>query len=333
MILWLEFVLAAFLILHSGRQLTKYGDVISEKTGLSRLWLGMVLIGGVTSLPELATGLSSVLHADLPEIAVGSVLGSCVFNLFILGILDTLSRNVPLSSKTNQGNVLSAGMSVFFLSGVSLGLFLGDRLPQIGWVGLTTPFLVLGYLGTMRMAYKFEKRQAAALFGAAGEPLYGRITLKQAVARYLVNAAVVVGAAIFLPGIAERIAETTGLGQTFVGNVFVAVSTSLPELVVCVAAVRIGAVDMAVGNIFGSNLFNLFILALDDVFYFQGSLLASVSASHLIPAVMAVAMTGFAVAGLIYNSEKKRFLWAWDSFGIILIFVANLVLLYLLRAG
>jgi cation:H+ antiporter len=333
MIVWIEFFLAAAVILYSGSRLTRYGDVISEKTGLSRLWLGLVLIGAVTSLPELATGMSSVLHADLPEIAAGSVIGSCVFNAFILGVLDTLSRHVPLSSKTNQGNILAAGMSIFLLCGASLGLFLGDRLPAIGWVGLTTPFLILGYLGTMRIAYKFEKRKATALFGAAGAPLYEKISLKEAVVRYVVNAAVVVGAAIFLPGIADRIAAATGLGQTFVGNIFVAVSTSLPELTVCVAAVRLGAVDMAVGNIFGSNLFNLFILALDDVFYFKGPLLESVSSSHFVPATAAVAMTGFAIAGLIYNSDKKRFLWAWDSFGIILIFLVNLLLLYLLRTA
>ncbi len=331
MILWGEFLLAAALILYSGSRLTKYGDVISEKTGLSRLWLGLVLIGAVTSLPELATGMSSVLYADLPEIAAGSILGSCVFNLLILGILDALSRKVPLSSKVNQGNILSAGMSVFLLCGVSLGLFLGDRLPSVGWIGLTTPFLVVGYLGTLRMAYRFERRQAAALSGATGTPLYGEVTLRQAVARYVLNAIIVVGAAIFLPGIAERIAEATGLGQTFVGNIFVAVSTSFPELTVSVAAVRLGAVDMAVGNIFGSNMFNLFILALDDLFYFKAPLLVSVSTLHLIPALTAVAMTGFAIAGLIYNSEKKRFLWAWDSFGIILIFAVNLVLLIFVR--
>jgi cation:H+ antiporter len=196
---------------------------------------------------------------------------------------------------------------------------------------LTTPFLVLGYLGTMRMAYRFEKRHAAALSGATGVTLYENISLKQAVRGYILNAVLVVGAAVFLPGIAERIAETTGLGQTFVGNIFVAVSTSFPELTVSIAAVRLGAIDMAVGNIFGSNLFNLFILALDDLFYFKGPLLESVSPSHLIPTTTAIAMTGFAIAGLIYNSEKKRFLWAWDSFGIILIFSANLLLLYIMR--
>lgn len=328
MLVWLEFLGVTALIVFSGTRLTRYGDIISEKSGLSRLWLGMVLMAGVTSLPELATGLSAV-ASDLPDIAVGNILGSCVFNVFILGILDTLSRKVPLSSKVNQANILSAGMSILFLGGVSLSLFLGAQLPGLGWMGLYTPLIALGYLGTMRMAFKFEKRRSAA--ARAEDRESSTMTLRAAVARYAFHAAVVVGAAIFLPSIAAHIAEMTGLGQTFVGNIFVAISTSLPEMTVCLAAMKIGAVDMAVGNIFGSNIFNMFILAIEDIFYFKGPILSFVQGQNLIPALLAMAMTGLAVAGLIYNSEKKRFIWAWDSFGIILIFAVNLVLLYLLH--
>jgi cation:H+ antiporter len=331
MLVWLEFLAVTALILFSGTKLARYGDVIADKTGLGRLWLGLVLMAGVTSLPELATGLSAV-STGLPDIAAGNILGSCVFNILILGVLDTLSRKVPLSSKINQANILSAGMSILFLGGVSLSLFLGDRLPGLGWIGIYTPLIIAGYLGTMRMAFKFEKRRTAT----AGllhelETAAPGITLKKAIVRYVLHAAVVVGAAIFLPSIAERIAAMTGLGETFVGNIFVAVSTSFPELAVSIAALRIGAVDMAVGNIFGSNIFNMFILAIEDIFYFKGPLLSFVQGQHMIPSLLAMAMTGLAIAGLIYNAEKKLFVWAWDSFGIIVLFAVNLVLLYLLH--
>ncbi|MBE0711401.1 MAG: sodium:calcium antiporter, partial [Candidatus Aminicenantes bacterium] len=194
-----------------------------------------------------------------------------------------------------------------------------------------TPLLIVGYLGTMRMVFKFEKKRSSSASGRDKERNSAVMTLRTAVVRYALHAAVVVGAAIFLPAIAEGIAETTGLGQTFVGNIFVAISTSFPELAVSISAMRIGAIDMAVGNIFGSNIFNMFILAVEDIFYFKGPLLSSVQGQHLIPSLLAIAMTGLAIAGLIYNAEKKRFLWAWDSFGIILIFAANVYLLLLLR--
>jgi len=330
MLVWLEFLAVTAVIVFSGTRLTRYGDIISEKSGLSRLWLGMVLMAGVTSLPELATGLSAV-ASDLPDIAVGNILGSCVFNVAILGILDTLSRKVPLSSKVNQANILSAGMSILFLGGVSLSIYLGGQLPGLGWMGLYTPLIALGYLGTMRMAFKFEKRRSTSAAGLVVDREASALTLGAAILRYALHAAVVVGAAVFLPSIAERIAEMTGLGQTFVGNIFVAISTSLPEMTVCLAAMKIGAVDMAVGNIFGSNIFNMFILAIEDIFYFKGPILSFVQGQNLIPSLLAVAMTGLAIAGLIYNAEKKLFIWAWDSFGIILIFLVNLVLLYLLH--
>ncbi len=328
MLLWAEFLAITGLILFSGNRLTRYGDIISEKSGLSRLWLGMVLMGGVTSLPELATGLSAV-ASNLPDIAVGNVLGSCVFNVFILGLLDALSRKIPLSAKTNQANILSAGMTVLFIGGISLSLFLGGRLPGLGWMGLYTPVIFVGYLATMRMAFKFEKKRPT--LAQVADRQASALTLRAAVLRYAFHGAVVVGAAIFLPPIAEGIAATTGLGQTFVGNIFVAVATSLPELTVSVAALKIGAVDMAVGNIFGSNIFNIFILAIEDVFYFKGPILSAVQGTHLVPSLLAIAMTGLTIAGLIYNSEKKRFIWAWDSFGVILLFLVNLGLLYMLR--
>ena len=330
--IWLEFLLVTGLILYSGSRLSRYGDIIAEKTGLSRLWLGMVLMAAVTSLPELATGVSAVALSGLPNIAAGDILGSCVFNLLLLSLLDAMSKKVPLASRALQGNVLTAGLFLALISTVGLGLFLGDRLPALGWIGLYTPVLLFGYFGGIGLTFRYEKRSApSAGLGEGGAVLYASATLKRAVIGYVINAVVVVGAAIFLPRIAEDIAEMTGLGMTFVGTIFVAMSTSLPELTVTVASFKLGAVDTAVGNLFGSNLFNMGILAVDDLFYLKSPLLAAVEKQHLIAVMSAVAMTGLAVAGLIYRSSKKRFPLSWDTFGIMLVFVINLVLLYLLR--
>ena len=141
----------------------------------------------------------------------------------------------------------------------------------------------------------------------------------------------VIVSAIFLPKIGEGIAATTGLGQTFVGNIFIAISTSLPEVVVSIAAVRMGAVDLAIGNLFGSNIFNIFILALDDIFFTRGAILSFVNRSHMISAMSAIVMTTIAVIGLTYRAEEKRVFIAWDSAGIILVYVINMTLLFMLR--
>src|SRR4030042_3099580 len=163
------------------------------------------------------------------------------------------------------------------------------------------------------MGYFYEKKQLSGFIkGIAVELKHEGISKKTAFIRYGQNAFLVAVAAVFLPVIGEGLAKSTGLGQTFVGNIFIALSTSLPELVVCITAVKIDAVDLAIGNIFGSNIFNVFILAVDDLFFVRGPILSLVNPNHIISALFAVIMTAVAVIGLMYRAEKKYFL-AWDS--------------------
>ncbi|MBI4843265.1 MAG: sodium:calcium antiporter [Nitrospirae bacterium] len=332
MTLWLSFIVCTSVIVYSGTRLAKYGDIIAEKTGLGRAWIGLVLMASVTSLPELVTGITSVTFAGVPDIAAGDVMGSCVFNMLILALLDAAHRPQPLSAKAHHGHVLSAGFGILLLGVVAVSLFLGDRIPSIGWIGLYTPLIMGIYLIAIRLVYFYEKRQISAFIKEVGVELqYEKIPAKTAVVHYSIHAIIVVIAAIFLPKIGEAIAETTGLGQTFVGNIFIAVSTSLPEVVVSIAAVKMGAINLAVGNLFGSNIFNILILGIDDLFFVKGPLLSLVNQNHAIPALSAIAMTAIAIIGLTYRAEKKKLFLAWDSVGMVFIFMINLMLLYMLK--
>ena len=153
MILWIGLILCTSVIVYAGTRLSKYGDIIAEKTGLGGTWIGVVLLASVTSLPELVTGISSVTYAGVPDIAIGNVIGACVFNMLILAILDAVYRPMPVLSKALQGNILSAGFGIFLLSTVAISLFLGNRFFPLGWIGLYTPLLVLIYLYAMRLVY------------------------------------------------------------------------------------------------------------------------------------------------------------------------------------
>jgi cation:H+ antiporter len=320
------------LIVYSGSRLAKYGDILAEKTGLGRAWIGVVLVASVTSLPELITGIVSVTFAGVPDIAVGTILGSCVFNMLILAFLDAMHRSVPISAKAQQGNVLSAGFGILFLCIIAGSLSLRVPLPPLGWIGLYTLLIIPLYFVAMRLIFFYEKRQLAAfLKETAIEFKYKDIPIKTAVLNYLGNAIVVIVSATFLPKIGEGIAATTGLGQTFVGNIFIAVSTSLPEVVVSIAAVKIGAIDLAIGNIFGSNIFNIFILALDDIFFTKGPILSFVNQNHIISALSAIAMTTIAIIGLTYRAEKKILFIAWDSAGIVTAYALTVMFLFLSR--
>ena len=168
-----------------------------------------------------------------PDIAIGNVIGACVFNMFVLAILDAIYRPMPLFTKAHQGNVLSAGFGIFLLSMVAVSLSLGHRIFPLGWVGLYSPLFVFIYFVAMKLVYLYERKQVSVFIKEmAVELKYEDISVKTAILKFSINAVFVIVAAVFLPKVGKGIAESTGLGQTFVGSIFIAMVTTIPEVVV-----------------------------------------------------------------------------------------------------
>jgi cation:H+ antiporter len=331
--IWLQFLATAVVIVVAGVRLARYGDVLGEKTGLGRSWIGVVLLAATTSLPELFTGFGATALAALPDIALGDVLGSCMFNLLILSVMDAVQPE-PISARAHQGHALSIGFGLVLVGVAGMGLVADHRLPAIGWIGLYTPALIAVYFVAMRVVFAHERnRRAQETQEVAQELQYRAITPRSALVQYSLAAIAVVAAALWLPRLGAELARQTGLGEAFVGSLFVAITTSLPEIVVSLAAVRIGALDLGIGNVLGSNLFNLLILGLDDVFYRQGPLLADAATSHSISIVAIVIMKGSFLIGLTYKVMTKRFVVAWDTGAIAAVYVIAVALSYLLTAA
>ena len=332
LVTWLSFLLVAGVIVAAGIWLARYGDVLAEKTGMGRSWIGLVLVAATTSLPELFTGIGATAVFDVPDIAVGDVLGSCMFNLLILSFMDAVAGGESLTARAHQGHALSIGFGVCLMGVAGMGLALGAASPALAGVGAPAMVLIVAYFLAARLIYKHERRRAAREAKEIAEELrYEKIALRTAALRYGAAALTVVGAALLLPSLAEQIAGQTGLGQAFVGNLFVAATTSLPEAVVSIAAVRMGALDLGLGNILGSNLFNLLILGLDDVLYRPGPILASSDSSQLIAAFAVLLMNGVLLVGLTYQVLRKRLVVAWDTGIILAIYFAALSLMYTMR--
>ena len=328
--IWLEFAATALVIVLAGVRLARYGDVLGEKTGLGRSWIGVVLLAATTSLPELFTGFGSTALAALPDIAMGDVLGSCMFNLVILSLMDAIQPE-PISARAHQSHALSMGFGLVLIGVAGLGLVADHRLPAIGWIGLYTPTLIALYFVAMRVIFAHERQRRAQETQEVAEELqYAQTTLRSALVQYSLAAIAVIGAALWLPRLGAELARQTGLGEAFVGSLFVAITTSLPEIVVSLTAVRIGALDLGIGNVLGSNLFNLLILGLDDVFYRSGPLMADAGASHSVSVVAIVIMNGLFLIGLTYKVMTKRFVVAWDTGAIAAVYLLAVGLSYLL---
>jgi cation:H+ antiporter len=323
-------MVCAALIGFAGPELSRSGDVIAEKTGLSHGWIGLVLLATVTSLPELITGLSAVTVADVPNIAVGDVMGSCVFNLAILIVLDLLHRDEPIYLRAHQGHILAAGFGIVLIGWAGMSILLSRNGPflSIGHVGIYSPIIIGLYLIAVRTVFSYERNQREQ-FVEKVAARYADVTLRQAVRRYLLAAAALVAAGGWLPFAGADLSEAMGWNTTFVGTLLVAGATSLPELVVTIAALRIGALNMAIANLLGSNLFDILILAVDDVAFVKGPILSHVSPVHAVSAFSAVIMTGIVVVGLLYRSKTRVFRYVdWISISLFLVYLLNSYVLY-----
>ena len=327
---WLQFVLCVALIGVAGVRLSRYGDIIAEKTRTGGTWIGMVLLATVTSLPELVTGVSAVTVAGVPNIAVGDVLGSCVFNLAILIVLDFLHRDESVYTRASQGHILSAAFGILLIGMVGFSLLLEQqgRMGRVAHVGFYTPAIVLLYLLAMRTVFRYQKHEMASFFEQRADR-YPGVTLRQAVRGYAIAALVVLAAGSGLPFVGGRMAEAMGWHESFVGTLFVAFATSVPELAVTLAALRIGALDMAIGNVLGSNLFDILIIAVDDVFFVRGSILAHVASAHFASVISAMMMTGIVIVGLLYRPRRRLFRTVgWASLFLLAIYLVNAWVLY-----
>lgn len=319
---WIKFILCILIIFFSGRKVAKYGDIIAEKTGLGGVWIGLVLIAILTSLPELFNGISAIRLVDAPDLTIGNLLGANMFNMFNLALLDIFHRNGSLLAVVGRTHRLTGVFSLLLVLLVGISIFISSRFCAMGmgWIGWYTPVIVLLYLFFIRIIYRFEQRHPSL---KETELAYGEESSRKVYLYFAISAAFIIGAGIWLAFIGDEIAQVYGWGQSFVGSLFLAFTTTLPEITVSFAAMRIGANDMAVANMIGSNLFNMTIISLDDLLYLKGPVLAAVSESHLITAFTVILMTTVFIAGFSFKSRRFLRLSWWNS---------TLILLFLLGA-
>ncbi|WP_027955007.1 sodium:calcium antiporter [Halobacillus kuroshimensis] len=315
------FLLSAVIVVFAAVQLNRFGDVISRKSTLSGAVVGTFLIAGATSLPELTTSLTAV-YIDNPDIAVGNMLGSNVFNLLIIAVVDMIYRKRKMFNAIDEKQHMPTAVAgILFTLIVVAALILPFDFSLFN-IGIEMFILVGLYIAATRFMNQGEEEEMDE--AAAGKDY----TLKTAVIGFIVAALIVFAAGSALSISGDQLAQQTGMSSSFVGSFLIAASTSLPELVTVLVAMKMSNYGMALGSILGSNLFNLQLLAVTDVFYQKGAILQSLSSTHLPVALLSTAMLFLTVFMVNRKPKENSFRYAVPSLIMIVIYFAASYQLY-----
>lgn len=301
---FLIFAVCALAIALAGPTLVRAVEGVGDATGLGHVWLGTVLLAGATSLPELVSVVSAA-GIDQPDIAVGTVLGSNMFNMTIFGVVLVL---FPLAVRTDRASALTGGLAIVL--GAATLIFIVTGEVALGHVGLGAIVLLGLYVAGSLLLFREERRGSAAPAAAASTdaaPAPAPETTAEArhrprradVARLAVATAVVFVASLFLPSAAEGIADTLGVSGGVVGVVGVALATSLPEVVTSSVALWRGSPGLVVGNVFGSNVFNVAVLFPGDLALDEGPLLAAAMNEQAVTAAFGLGLMLLALLALV----------------------------------
>lgn len=327
----LTFVLATAAVWWAGTRLPAYVVALSERTGIGHGLAGMLVLGGITSLPELATGTSAAI-IGLPLLSLNDILGSASLNLLLLALADMVLGDRPLTSVIARPVTLMQGvlgMILFAVTAAAIGIGGGDLG---GPVGAWSVAIFLSVLLALYLSDRAERRPMWQIvhplepeFESRDEPQ--RISTKRLAASLFGLTAIIVAGGVTLANTGEVIVRETGLAAGVIGFLFVAVATSLPEASAIVGAMRHRRYELAVGEIFGSNMFNLAIILVIDLAAGGPAVLSLAGDFEMAAAMLALIMTGIFVLGLIERRDRTVLRMGYDSIAAICLYGAGLALL------
>lgn len=333
---------AAAVVWLAGTRLAYYADAISERTKLSKAFLGLILLGVATSLPEIVTTITGALLDNAPLVA-GNLFGGVALQITVLAIVDMVVMKRALTFFTPQPVLLFQGVMLLLLLSVALaGVAAGDPLSIAGF-GLTPVLLVIGYVATVNWSRPGDDRLPR--WRATNEPSeedaasqrwqessgFEHYSNRRLFTVSLLAALAILAAGWALAQTGDALSQQTGLGASFVGVALVAASTSLPELSTALAAVRQGNHQMAVSNILGTNCLEVALFFLADAAYRGGPILAATDDSAVFAATIGMVVTCLYLVGLLERRNRTWLRMGYDSIAVLIAYSAGLVGLYFMR--
>ncbi len=321
---WLIFFGSSALLVLAAIKLAEYGDVIACRTRLGGMFIGTLLMAGATSLPEFLTSINAI-RQDVLNIAAGNMLGSNMFNMLLIGLVGLVFFRQRVLRRVAMKHALTASFAVL-LTGMVTFFIMADIDISIGWVGLDSLLIILTYIASVWFIRAGNGEGGEAQMSE--EELCAMPSLRTGIIGFSLAALVLVLISPYMVSSSSEIAEITGLGTGFVGSVLVAMITSLPELVSVIAAVKIGAYDMAIGNLFGSNVFNMFALGLTDFFYPSGRFLGALDPQFALVGMLGLILTAMGLIGNQARLDRRFWIVELDALLLVLTYFIGVWLLY-----
>ncbi|OLO37151.1 cation transporter [Alkalihalophilus pseudofirmus] len=325
------FFLCAVVTVICAIKLSTYADALSEKTALGGMMVGTVLLAGATSLPEVTTSISAIM-LDNPDIAIGNVLGSNMFNLLILASFDLYFRKKQIFKGASGEHFYTASIGFLLAVTTLLALSLKLNFTFLG-IGIDTLLIITIYAVGMFVLTKLSKKEQIINVDPVEEEEKSKlnssaISLKRAVYGFIIAAIVILVTGTFLTITGDRIAVITGLGSSFVGSFLIAATTSLPEAIAVLIAIQLRNYNLAIGSILGSNLFNMVILVGTDVLYQQGGVLSFVSPVNQITAAAVSVLSVIILYSLLRKNYHSATTYTFPSVLLIIIYFVSSYLIF-----
>ncbi|MCD6569456.1 MAG: sodium:calcium antiporter [Deltaproteobacteria bacterium] len=322
MVMWSHFFISALIIFFAGSYLSDLADETAGLTGLSKGFIGALILGIITSLPELIGTLFAVIYKANPDLGVGNVFGSNLFNIAILSLAILMfSHRISYNDwvwRSNFSVYMSICLSAFMI--MLIGIYHTEASIPANWSNIG----ILGFYILGMWIYSFENGETKISKIANRKSIHHSLRLNLIL--IAIFGSMVVGAGVLLADACNEIAHHTHMTSTFVGTLFMAAATSLPELVVTMRLLRMGNIGMATGNIFGSNLINLTIVAIVDLIY-KGNVYATITDIQLVTVATGIIMSGIFLLGTLIKRSRRLTIHI-DNVSILIIYVLIYLWLY-----
>lgn len=327
------FILSSLVIAVAGTFLTKIADQIADITKLGEALVGAVILGAVTSLAGVVTSLSAAIQ-DYPDLAISNAIGGIAAQTFFLAVADMTYTKANLEhASASLANLMYSVLLIALLAILLLIMV----IPEVTVWGVHpgSPLVIVTYLGGLWLVSKSAKapmwRPTNTKETVADIPMHGleSVSPKKLWIGFSISAISVIVAGYFVGEAGMAIADRTMLSESFVGGLFTAVATSLPELIVSISAVRQGSVTMAVSNIVGGNSFEVIVVVLADFFY-RGSILHASSSTEAYIITLTIVLMSILLMGLLFREKRGIAKIGWESFLIFILFIGGYFILYFL---